>query len=80
MKMVLLLFDFLNRSFMEPQHVDPEQAVEIHMDVNSNKSIGIHWGTYALANEVFLIIQIYLILPFLSINLLNSFIWNQKVN
>lgn len=37
---------------MEPQHVDPEQAVQIHMDVNSKKSIAIHWGTFALANEV----------------------------
>ncbi len=40
------------RFMMEPQHVDPEQAVQIHMDVKSNKSIAIHWGTFALANEV----------------------------
>ena len=41
------------RWFMGPQHVDPEQAVEIHMDVKSNQSVGIHWGTFALAYEVF---------------------------
>ena len=38
---------------MEPQHVDPEQAVQIHMDIKSKKSVAIHWGTFALANEVF---------------------------
>lgn len=39
---------------MEAQHVSPEQAVQIHIDVRSNKSIGIHWGTWALAHEYFL--------------------------
>ena len=34
---------------------DPEQAVQIHMDVKSKKSIAIHWGTFALANEVILV-------------------------
>ena len=42
------------RYMMEPQHVDPEQAVKIHIDINSKKSIGIHWGTFALANEHYL--------------------------
>lgn len=42
------------RFMMETQHVDPEQAVEIHMDVKSTKSLGIHWGTFALANEFYL--------------------------
>lgn len=37
---------------MEPQHVDPEQAVMIHMDVKSQKSLAVHWGTFALADEV----------------------------
>ena len=39
---------------MEPQHVDPEQAVQIHMDIKSAQSIAIHWGTFALANEFYL--------------------------
>lgn len=38
---------------MEPQHVDPEQAVQIHMDVKSQKSFAVHWATFALASEVF---------------------------
>ena len=42
------------RFMMESQHVDPEQAVKIHIDINSKKSVGIHWGTFALANEFYL--------------------------
>ena len=33
--------------------MDPEQAVQIHMDVKSKRSVAIHWGTFALAKEVF---------------------------
>ena len=40
------------RWFMKYQHVNPEEAVQIHEDVKSNFSLGIHWGTFALANEV----------------------------
>jgi len=40
------------RFMMESSHVDPEQAVQIHLDVVSKKSIAVHWGTFALANEV----------------------------
>ncbi|KAJ1894040.1 Protein-lysine N-methyltransferase efm4 [Kickxella alabastrina] len=32
-------------------HVTPEQAVRIHEDIGSKKSIGIHWGTFALTAE-----------------------------
>lgn len=39
---------------MEGQHVSPNEAVDIHVDTQSKKSIGIHWGTWALANEYFL--------------------------
>ncbi len=42
------------RYFMLPQHVDPEQAIKIHEDVNSEFSVGIHWGTFALTHEPFL--------------------------
>lgn len=37
---------------MRDQHVDPEEAVKIHMDVQSMKSFGIHWGTFAMTDEV----------------------------
>ena len=40
------------RSILSPQHVDPEQAVKIHLDIKSKKSLAIHWGTFALGKEV----------------------------
>ena len=39
------------RWFMEPVHVDPEEAVQIHLDVRSRFSIGMHWGTFKLTDE-----------------------------
>jgi len=42
------------RWFMHYQHVDPEQAVMMHRDVRASKSVAIHWGTFALANEYYL--------------------------
>lgn len=39
------------RWFMRDQHVDPEESVRIHGDVGSKRSIGIHWGTFALTDE-----------------------------
>lgn len=39
------------RWFMNPIHVDPEQAIQIHKDVSSNQSIGMHFGTFPLADE-----------------------------
>lgn len=41
---------------MKYQHVDPEEAVRVHIDVQTKKSVAIHWGTFALANEVSLIV------------------------
>ncbi|UJR12784.1 hypothetical protein I4U23_016958 [Adineta vaga] len=39
---------------MAAQHVSPSEAVQIHIDVQSKKSIGIHWGTWALTDEYFM--------------------------
>jgi len=39
------------RWFMGPMHVDPPEAVRIHMDLGSEKSIAMHWGTFRLADE-----------------------------
>jgi len=37
--------------FMCSQHCNPEEAVSIHIDVGCRRSIGMHWGTFALADE-----------------------------
>ncbi|UJR33301.1 hypothetical protein I4U23_020751 [Adineta vaga] len=42
------------RWMMESQHVSPDESVQIHVDSGSKKSIAIHWGTWALANEFYL--------------------------
>lgn len=39
------------RKFMRPVHVDPSEAVQIHLDVGSHLSIGGHWGTFRLSSE-----------------------------
>ena len=40
--------------FMKYQHVHPGEAVEIHKDIASKKSLGIHWGTFKLTTENYL--------------------------
>ncbi len=39
------------RRFMESIHVNPQEAVKIHQDVQSRYSIGMHWGTFSLTTE-----------------------------
>ena len=39
------------RWFMKEVHVNPEEAVRIHNDVNSSLSVGMHWGTFQLTDE-----------------------------
>ncbi|XP_027044609.1 N-acyl-phosphatidylethanolamine-hydrolyzing phospholipase D-like [Pocillopora damicornis] len=42
------------RGLMSFQHVNPQEAVEIHQDVKSNSSVAIHWGTFNLSYEHYL--------------------------
>jgi L-ascorbate metabolism protein UlaG (beta-lactamase superfamily) len=37
--------------FMSPVHVSPEEAVQIHLDVKSTKSIASHFGTFPLGDD-----------------------------
>lgn len=39
------------RWFMSPIHVDPDQAVQIHLDVQAQTSVAMHFGTFPLADE-----------------------------
>ncbi len=34
------------RWFMKDMHCSPEEAVQIHLDVGSRQSVGMHWGTF----------------------------------
>jgi N-acyl-phosphatidylethanolamine-hydrolysing phospholipase D len=36
---------------MARHHVNPAEAVQIHKDIGSKKSVAIHWGTFILTDE-----------------------------
>lgn len=36
------------RDFMRPMHIGPEEAVAVHLDVRSKKSVGVHCCTFFL--------------------------------
>ena len=35
-------------------HVNPEESVKIHQDLNSKLSFGIHWATFKLTYESYM--------------------------
>lgn len=37
--------------FMSPIHTSPEESIKIHLDVMSQTSIGMHFGTFPLADD-----------------------------
>lgn len=42
---------YIPRWFMGPVHVDPAQALQIHKDIGAELSIGMHYGTFPLADD-----------------------------
>jgi len=41
------------RWFMKDFHMNPEEAVKAHLDLGAKKSIGMHFGTFKLADEAY---------------------------
>ena len=39
------------RWFMKEQHLDPAEAVQVHVDLGAKRSLGVHWGTFNLTDE-----------------------------
>lgn len=39
------------RWFMKLAHVNPDEAVQIHLDLNPRQSVGMHFGTFQLTDE-----------------------------
>ncbi|MCW8955289.1 MAG: MBL fold metallo-hydrolase [Gammaproteobacteria bacterium] len=39
------------RWFMKGYHVNPEESVKIHLDIQSKYSVAMHWGTFILTDE-----------------------------
>ncbi|MCC5855764.1 MAG: MBL fold metallo-hydrolase [Idiomarina sp.] len=42
---------YLPRSFMKDSHVNPQEAVKMHQDIQACRSIAMHWGTFPLSAE-----------------------------
>ena len=42
---------YVPQKFMQPVHCSPMEAVEIHADVKSRFSLGMHWKTFRLSGE-----------------------------
>jgi N-acyl-phosphatidylethanolamine-hydrolysing phospholipase D len=39
------------RWFMEHQHLNPTEALQVHKDLKTKRSVGVHWGTFELTDE-----------------------------
>lgn len=44
---------YFPQKFMQPIHINPHEAVQVHFDVKSRLSLGMHWKTFRLSDEPF---------------------------
>jgi N-acyl-phosphatidylethanolamine-hydrolysing phospholipase D len=42
---------YVPKKFMQTVHISPQEAVQIHQDVHSLFSLGMHWNTFRLSDE-----------------------------
>ena len=39
------------RWFMRDSHVNPDEALQVHLDLGAKRSLGVHWGTFPMTDE-----------------------------
>ncbi|KAF6016782.1 NAPEPLD [Bugula neritina] len=55
------------RYMMANQHINPEEALQIHRDLRSRLSVGIHWGTFPMGSTEINFVLFYLSVVFVAV-------------